>query len=145
MADNKVPNNAPGIAGFASESWSGIEEPRYGEGVPTTTHRTVKSTGAATFALYSVVNIAADGELSLAEFDGTDGSNATAILATAAAFTAGQSMSLPFYREGHWEQDGLVWDASFDTDAKKQSAFENTISPTIFISKKLFKDGAIVV
>lgn len=142
MADNKVPHNAPGIAGFASESWSGIEEPRYGEGVPTTTHQTVKSTGAAVFALYSVVHIASDGEMTLAKPTTT---RPTAILAAPAAFTAGQSMSLPFYREGHWEQDGLVWDADFDTDAEKKAAFEGSTSPTIFISKKLFKDGAIVV
>lgn len=142
MADNKVPNNAPGIAGFASESWSGIEEHRYGEGVLTTTHSTVKCTAARTFALYSVVHIAADGEMTLAKPTTT---RPSAILATTVAFSAGQSMTLPFYREGHFEQDGLVWDVDFDTDAEKKAAFEGSISPTIFVSKKLFKDGAIVV
>ena len=142
MADNIIPLNDPGIAGFATESWQSAEEPRYGEGVPTTTHKTVTSAAAATFKLYAVVHIAANGAITMAEHDGT-ASDANAILAAPAAFTAGQSMSLPFYREGHWSMDGLVWDASFDTDAKKAAAFEGSTSPTIFVSKKLFTNAAI--
>lgn len=141
MADNKIPLNAPGIAGFATESWSSAEEPRYGEGVPHTTHEEVTSVGAATFALYSVVSVSPTGQIAMAEY--TTESDAYAILAAPAAFTAGQSMSLPFYREGHWSMDGLVWDASFDTDEKKAKAFEGSRSPTIYVSKKLFNNDTI--
>lgn len=142
MADVKIPSNDPGIAGFATESYESAAEPRYGEGVPTTTHQTVTAVADVTFKLYSVVNINEDGEITLAEHDGTS-SNATAILAAPAVFEDGDSMSLPFYREGHWAMDGLVWDASFDTDAKKAKAFEGSVSPTIFISKKLFSNTTI--
>lgn len=142
MADNKIPLNQPGIAGFATESWASAEEPRYGEGVAQTTHETVTSTGAATLPLYSVVAVdPATGEIKMAEY--TTESDAYAILAAPAVFTAGQSMSLPFYREGHWSMDGLVWDASFDTDEKKAKAFEGSRSPTLYVSKKLFNNDAI--
>src|SRR5690606_1868600 len=100
--DNKIPLNEPGIAGFATESWESAQEPRYGEGVPTTTHQTVKSTAGITLGLYSVVSVAEDGEIALAEHDGTEGSNAYGILAMPIALAAGQSMSVAFYREGHW-------------------------------------------
>lgn len=141
--DKHVPAPEPGIAGFSRESWDSDQDPRYGEGVPTTTHETVSSPGALNLKLYSVVNISAAGVISMAEYAAGE-SNANAILATAGAvFGAGDSMSLPFYREGHWNMDALVWHASFDTDEKKRRAFEGSISPNIFVSKKKFPNSAI--
>jgi len=140
--DNKIPNPEPGIAGFATESWESPQDPRYGEGVPTTTHREVTSAGAVNFPLYSVVNIADNGAITMAQVTAGE-SNANAILAAPAAFGVGDSMSLPFYREGHWNMDSLVWHASFNTDLLKQTAFEGSTSPNIFVSKKNFPNNAI--
>lgn len=142
MAEKIIPQNAPGIAGFATESWESTAEPRYGEGVPTTTHSTVTSIAALTLALYSVVNINEDDEITLAEFS-AGVSNANAILAMPVVMANGDSMSVAVYREGHWDMNGLVWDDSFDTDEKKRKAFEGSISPTIFVSKKNFPNSAI--
>ena len=39
--------------------------------------------------------------------------------------------------------DALVWDATYDTDAKKAAAFEGSVSPTIFVSKPKHNSDAI--
>ncbi|WP_292329166.1 hypothetical protein, partial [Mesorhizobium sp.] len=42
------------------------------------------------------------------------------------------------YRAGNFNPDALNWDASFDTDAKREAAFRGTPSPTnILIRKRL--------
>ena len=140
--DKTIPNNEPGIAGFATESWQSHQDPRYGEGVPTTIHKTVTSAGAVVLPLYSVVNVAANGAITPAVVSGGV-SNANAILAAPAAFGVGESMSLPFYKEGHWNQESLIWHASFNSDALKQSAFANDPSSNIYVSKKNFPNDAI--
>jgi hypothetical protein len=142
--DKTIPNPEPGIAGFSRESWQSPQDPRYGEGVPTTIHRVVTSAGAVVFPLYSVVNIAANGAITPAVISGGV-SNANAILAAPATFGAGDSMSLPFYKEGHWNQDSMVWHASFNTDLLKQTAFANDPSSNIYISKKDFPNDAIAI
>lgn len=47
-----------------------------------------------------------------------------------------QTTTIDVYRSGHWSMDALVWHASFDTDEKKKRAFEGSLSPTNFVSKK---------
>lgn len=140
--ENLIPNPEPGIAGFDTTSYGSPEEPRYGEGVPTTTHHLVTAAAALTLPLYSVVNIDEDDEITLAVV--TAGvSNANAILAMPIAMTIGQEMSVAVYREGHWNQNALNWHASFNTDKLKQEAFQGSDSPTIFVSKKNFSNSAI--
>ena len=39
--DTTLPQGSPGIASFATQSYGGPAEPRYGEGVPTTTDQVV--------------------------------------------------------------------------------------------------------
>lgn len=40
------------------------------------------------------------------------------------------------YRTGNFNPDRLIWDVSYDTDAKKAAAFEGAPSPTlIFVTK----------
>lgn len=140
--DNKIPLNEPGIAGFATESWESAQDPRYGEGVPTTTHVTVTALGNITFPLYTVVNINEDDEISQAVVAAGE-SNANAILAMPIVMTTGQEMSVAVYREGHWNMDSLGWHASFNTDKLKRDAFLGSTSPTIFVSKKNFPNSAI--
>jgi hypothetical protein len=67
------------------------------------------------------------------------------ILAHPIVMTNSQSMSVAFYREGHWDMDQLNWGATFVTDEQKKRAFENSRSPNIFISKKKFNNNQIAV
>lgn len=139
MVDETLNHGKPGIADFETRTYGGPLEPRYGEGVATTTHMEITGpSGGATLALYSV--IAADG--ALAEHD-SGASDAYGILAAPVEIAEGQTMSVPVYREGTWEIDALVWDDSFDDDEKKIAAFEGSASPTIFVQRGLHKPGAI--
>ena len=141
MTDNTIPLGKPGIAHFESETWGGPLELRYGEGVLTTTHITITAPGGGLeLPLGSV--IAESGVL--AQYNATPGANtAFAVLATAIAMTAGQTMSIPVYREGHLNMDALNWHTSYDTDAKKRTAFEGSKSPTIFVSKPRHSNDTI--
>lgn len=264
--DTYIPENAPGIAAFATESIGGRGDPRFGEGVPTTTTVTVPensdfdlyhvvarlpngdivpavygtaggvASGALTFSGVGTANdtvtigttvytlVAAPDAAYEVEIGGTAAATAAnlaaAVNASAAAITAGDvgpgtvahpdvtasvagavvtvtakvagdeantiattesgtgtswgaatltggdddSAMKPFgittapvvtlpgerttidvYREGHWDMDALVWPASFDTDAKKKAAFEGSLSPNIFVSKKKYASDAITI
>jgi len=262
--DTTIGNGAPGIASMSTESFASAAEPRYGEGVPTTTSVAVTAGADLNLALYSVVALSAAGIISMAKanaaagyaalaltFSGTgtaadtiaiDGkvytlkasltdpavANEVLIGATAAETAAnlnaaingaagagvtygegtvaqtrvsssvsgavvtvvandpgdegntiavaeagtgtawagggtvlaggdddmelkpygilaaplvlanGASTTVPIYREGHWDLNGLVWDATFIDDQMKRHAFEGSVSPNIFISKKKF-------
>lgn len=138
--DNTIPQGAPGIASFGSETWGNSKEPKFGDGVLTTTHMNITASGALTLALYTV--IAEDGTIATLSGDPA-ASDAFGVLAAPISMVDGQTMSIPVYRAGHFEQDALIWHSSFDTDAKKQAAFEGSKSPTIFVSKGKFSDGAI--
>jgi hypothetical protein len=63
--ENIIPRNAPGIAGFASESIGNHEEPRFGDGVSRTT--TVDVSQNTDLPIYSVVSYAGN-VLALATF-----------------------------------------------------------------------------
>lgn len=139
MVDKTLDHGNPGIADFETQTYGGPLEPRFGEGVATTTHMSITGpTGGAELGLYSV--IAEDGSLAV---HAAGVSNAYGILAAPVTIAQGQTMSVPVYREGTWEIDALAWDASFDTDAKKIAAFEGGASPTIFVQRALHKPGAI--
>ena len=272
--DTTLGHGAPGIASFATQSYGGPSEPRYGEGVPTTTHENVTAGADLSLALYSVVTViagvlalagvpgAAQGSATgtmtmanavpaagdkftiagqdytfratfstgptvarevkigadiaetranlIAAINGTgtpgteyslgtkananvhatpgstgvtnvfardpgdegnsitlaktfatgangsvSGANLTGgsddsdalpfgILAAPIVMTNGQTMSVPFYREGHWDMDQLVFGPGW-TDEQKRRAFENSRSPNIFISKKKYNNDQIAV
>lgn len=63
--DTTLTHGAPGIASFGSESYGGPSEPRFGEGVPTTTDHTVTAGADLDLPIYSVVSVIA-GVLALA-------------------------------------------------------------------------------
>lgn len=48
----------------------------------------------------------------------------------------GEKKGAPIYRAGCFNPDALVWPASFDTEAKKQAAFEGSPSPTNIILRR---------
>lgn len=66
---------------------------------------------------------------------GRDQGGVQAIGVTAHAVTLGASGSLnaPTWYSGCFNRDTLVWDASFDTDAKKEAAFRGAPTPTNII------------
>lgn len=63
--DTTLTHGKPGIASFASNSYGGPSEPRYGEGPAPTTHHAVSVAGAIDLPIYSVVSIL-NGVLALA-------------------------------------------------------------------------------
>ena len=63
--DTTLGHGSPGIASFATQSFGGPGEPRYGEGPATTTHETVTAGADLNLPIYSVVSVIA-GVLALA-------------------------------------------------------------------------------
>lgn len=139
--DTTIPHGEPGVASFASETFGNKNEPRFGDGEAKTTNITFTPGASGSLALYSVLNLAGS---ALADWNVTrDAGCANYILAEPVVLTNGVPITVPVYRTGHWDMDALVWDASYDTEAKKKAAFEGSVSPTIFIGKKAFNSGAI--
>lgn len=58
------------------------------------------------------------------------------ILPTKLLTGAGVTTTTDILRQGCFNPDALVWDASFDTDAKKKVAFEGSPSPTNIVLRK---------
>lgn len=85
-------------------------------------------------------NVAANQALAIYTVVGIDGSGnyVPAVLGTteAVGITSGEVASsasvtpLQIIRGGHFNGDFLVWDATYDDDAKKTAAFEGASSPT---------------
>lgn len=139
--DTKIGLGKPGVASFASETLGGPADIRFGEGVPTTTELTITASGAdIDLGLGAVIN----GTGVLADWNATpDAGTADYVLAEPILIADGDTMTVPVYREGHFNMDALTWDASYDTDAKKAAAFEGSVSPTIFVSKPAHNEDAI--
>lgn len=137
--DNTIPLGKPGIASFESESWGNAGELLYGDTPQiVTTEKVVTSAGALDLPLGAVVAITEAGAITRAV--STAGvSDATDILAAPIVMGAGQTMSVPVYRAGHFRQQALSFDASYSTDALKQSALAET-APMILISKAKYTD-----
>jgi hypothetical protein len=72
-------------------------------------------------------------------------SNAFGVLATSINMAAGQRMSVPVYRSGHFNMLALTFDSSFDLEVEKVRAFQysGSPSPAILISKPKFTDANI--
>jgi hypothetical protein len=86
-----------------------------------------------TLAQFTVVGLDAGGKLVKAVFDDEeDGSpiKAVGVLTQAVVGNAGGTTTVPVFFSGCFNPAALVWDASFDTDAKKLAAFNGSPSPT---------------
>lgn len=77
--DTTIGNGAPGIASMATESFANAAEPRYGEGVPTTTPHLVTAGADLDLAIYSVISISAAGVIALAKANAAAGFAALAL------------------------------------------------------------------
>lgn len=140
--DNTIPHPAPGIASFETESWGNKSEVLFGD-TPAIAERnqTIASTAGITLPIYSVVNIAANNQITLAAMAGDPAaSNATHITAAPIVLGAGETMEAPMYEAGHFRQQALNFAASFTTDAMKQDAFKGSDTPMILISKAKYVD-----
>lgn len=92
------------------------------------------------FVQFSVVGLDANGDLAMAVRDSVDPADdiqPIGVIAHASALGATGTGSAPVFYSGHFNMDALVWDASYDTDAKRKAAFHGAPTPTnILIDKK---------
>lgn len=150
--DNTIPLGKPGIASFETETYGNAGELLFGDTPPVATQSaTVTAGDDIDFPLGAVVSIDADGTITLAtvvpESGGGDDpvvpaqSNATHILASPLVMEDGEEFDVPVYVAGHFRQQALTFDDSFDTDALKQNAFKGTATPMILISKAKYDDA----
>lgn len=94
---------------------------------------------STTFEQFSVVGLDANGNIALAttgNVDPADDIQAIGVLAHAASLGATGTGTGAVWYSGCFNQDCLVWDASFDTDAKKAAAFRGAPTPTTIIIAK---------
>lgn len=92
----------------------------------------------ANYAQFTVLGLNSSGELVPATWNATPANaiKAIGVLAHASSRGATEPSTGPVFYQGCFNQDALVWDASFDTDAKKQAAFRGSPSPTNIIIDK---------
>jgi len=76
---------------------------------------------------FTVVGISA-GKIEKAQFDGDP--KAVGVLTQAVTGNAGGTTTVAVWYSGNFNIDALVWDASYDTDAKKLAAFDGADTPT---------------
>lgn len=91
------------------------------------------------YAQFTVVGLDANGKLVPAvtgSVDPDDDIQAIGVLAHAAVLGATGSANGQVWYSGCFNQDALVWDASFTTDALKQAAFRGAPTPTTIIVAK---------
>lgn len=132
----EIPFGSPGVASLETETLAGLVTPFAGDTPPpVTVHATVPA--ESDLKLYQAVEVDASGEIVPA----VEGVNApTAIMAAPAVTAAGETTTAPVYIAGNFRPDALVWDASYDTMAKKLAAFEGAAAPTnIVIREAVYK------
>lgn len=86
----------------------------------------------------------ANGSVSAATLaDGSDEADVRPYGITAAPIVMlnGETMDVPIYVSGHFNQNALTFDATFVTDEQKQRAFEGSLNPMIHISKPKYDDA----
>ena len=130
--DTQIPNGEPGIASFARESFADPHEIRFSDDDWSETTLALAPSGfALDLPIFSVI----DSSGRLAEQAGLAGTEPYAVLTSPINVLDGQTASVAVVRAGHLNQLAMNWDATFTTDAMKQTAFEGSESPTIFVSK----------
>lgn len=142
MANTPLDLGKPGIADIQTGSFTGPREYRANDQHATTT--SVKVGENVDLPVLSVVYYdEANDTIGLAVHG--DASKAAYGILTAPVKTgAGEATTVAVYRTGAFLMDALNWDASFDTDEKKATAFEGGKSPSLFIMKNPNKDEAYI-
>ncbi len=123
-----------GVAGGRSETINPSPDPLTTGDVPQLFATDEVVAASQTLAALTVVGFNSSGALVKALIDETTPANTIdpiGILVYAVTTAAGETTKhAGVYRGGVFNPNLLVWDASFDTDAKKRAAFEGAPSPT---------------
>lgn len=91
--DTTIGSGAPGVASFASETFGGPAEPRFGDGQATVTHMAVEAAANITFPLYSVVSVI-NGIIAMAVADDAAGYASGTITFASTGPANGESLSI---------------------------------------------------
>lgn len=139
-----IPYGDPGVASFASQDYGQADLLTGDMPMPTTNEDVAASTTLAVFSVVGRVGNLATGALTLAttgNVDPDDDIKPIGVLTQKVATGVGVTAKADVWRGGCFNPAALVWDSSFDTDAKKAKAFEGSPSPTnIVIRKPLYQD-----
>ncbi len=146
MADYKIGQPEPTLAGFRTSSYSGPEEPFFDAGaevvdidVPYTL------TAALDLPTYAVVNYDRETETIKAATVTAGVSDANAVLGMPLKGAVGETGRVGIHTSGHWNTRVLVYDASFTTDSLKEGAFEAAGRPMLRASTPKFSNDAIKI
>lgn len=120
-----IPMGNPGQAGSSSEAFTQYD--LLLSDTPTLFTEDMTLAASQDIAIYEVVGINGSGQIIPAVNGTTD---AIGIAAGAIASQAGENPTIQIVRGGHFNGDFLVWDASYDDDAKKIAAFRGAYAPT---------------
>lgn len=112
-------------------------------GVVTVTAKIAGTIGNAITLVETGTNLSVSGATLASGANPT--SNAYGILATAIAAEAGDALTVPVYRSGHFNMLALNFHSSFDLDEEKIKAFQyaGSPSPSILISKPKHLDSHV--
>ena len=139
MATVKVPYADPGVAAFEVLDTYTQEFLLAGNHPELAPAYSFPLDNSTSFAQFSVVGLDASGNLALAVTGSVDPANdiqAIGVLAHSASLGASGTGTGQVWYSGCFNMDALVWDVSFDTDAKKEAAFRGAPTPTNIIVAK---------
>lgn len=131
MADTKLPYAQPGVAAFElSDAYLNQTLLR---GSDPSLSPAVSAVASGAIPRFAVVGFDADGKIALATADKTV--RAIGITDTA---SAAEDERILYWYTGHFNSDILVWDASFATQADKDTAFDGAPTPVLIRITKRF-------
>lgn len=129
-----VPLDSPGIPKFESETYQGPVSPVISDTPPLVTIPAVVPADSS-FSIYQAVELDASGEL-VPAVQGVNEANA--ILTGDVVTGAGETTTIDVYVQGCFDPAMLVWDVSYDSDAKKDAAFFGHSAPHNIVLKRRY-------
>lgn len=128
-----------GVPSQGSDSFAVLPEGMIVGEYPAQFVQDIPTAFSQTLAAYTVVGLNAAGEVVAATWNATPASAIKPIGILMYPVTTGASGAKPaarVLRSGCVNPDRLVWGATFDTEAKRLTAFEGSPSPTHFVLRK---------
>jgi hypothetical protein len=137
MADVKIPYLEAGLAAFEKlDSFTqgfllSGSDPKLEPGFP------MEVAAGQALQQFQVLGLNGTGKLVPATYAAdASGVEAQFVCTQAVAAPAGAGVTVPVFFAGCFNPDALVWDATYDTDAKKANAFMGAPSPTRIMIRK---------